>query len=136
MAFYIENTIHALHRKDLDVRSIESLWVEISMKSNNTVLVGGFYRPPNSEVNAFSLIEHSLDQAVDTEIENIVILGDFNEDYLKPNNDRVKHILTKYDMIQFISEPTYFTENSNSCLDLVIANNRKTVDFVHVGPSI
>ena len=39
-------------------------------------------------------------------------------------------------MIQFISGPTYFTENSNSCLDLVIANNRKTVDFVHVGPSL
>ena len=45
----------------------------------------------------------------------------------------MKNIITKYDMCQYINEPTHFTEHSNSCLDLVIANNRNVVDLVHVG---
>ncbi|CAC5356718.1 unnamed protein product [Mytilus coruscus] len=84
-------------------------------------------------ISLFTLIEHSLDQAVDTGVEKIVILGDFNEDYLKPSNVRMKNIIRKYDMFQFIDEPTHFTENSTSCLDLVIANKRNVIDLVHVG---
>ncbi|CAC5366422.1 unnamed protein product [Mytilus coruscus] len=83
--------------------------------------------PPDSGDNSFTLIEHSLDQAVDTGVENIVILGDFNEDYLKPSNVRMKNIIRKYDMFQFIDEPTHFTENSTSCLDLF---RNKTVNVI------
>ena len=133
VAIYVKNNLVTLFRRDLDVNGLESLWVEIRIKNNKKVLVGVFYRPPDSGDNIYSLLEHSIDQAVDTGIENIVILGDFNEDYLKPSNVKMKNILTKYNLIQLVDEPTYFTENSNSCLDLVVANNNYLVDLVHVG---
>jgi hypothetical protein len=48
---------------------------------------------------------------VDTGINAIVVLGDFNEDQLKPQNNKMSNIFVKYNMIQFINEPTHFTKN-------------------------
>jgi hypothetical protein len=47
------------------------------------------------------------------------VLGDFNEDQLKPQNNKMSNIFVKYNMIQFINEPAHFTENSSSCIDLI-----------------
>jgi hypothetical protein len=41
---------------------------------------------------------------VDTGINTIVVLGDFNEDQLKPQNNKMSNIFVKYNMIQFINE--------------------------------
>jgi hypothetical protein len=78
-----------------------------------------FYRPPDSLNYTFDLIEHSIDLAVDTGINTIVVLGDFNEDQLKPENNTMSNIFVKYNMIQFINEPTHITKNSSSCIDLI-----------------
>jgi hypothetical protein len=43
----------------------------------------------------FDLIEHSIDLAVDTGINTIVVLGDFNEDQLKPQNNKMSNIFVK-----------------------------------------
>jgi hypothetical protein len=43
---------------------------------NHPVLIGTFYRPPDSLNYTFDLIEHSIDLAVDTGINTIVVLGD------------------------------------------------------------
>ena len=68
-------------------------------KGHQKVLFGVFYRPPHSGDHIFTLVEHSIDLAVDTASENIVIFGDFNEDYLKDNNVLMKNIVTRYDMV-------------------------------------
>lgn len=135
VAIYVKNNLHTTIRNDLAMFGLESVWVEIRAKCNKHVLVGVFYRPPDSCANVYNLIEHSLDQAVDTGVENIVILGDFNENYLVDTNTRMKNIIARYDMVQYIDEPTHFTELSSSCLDLVIANNRNVIDLVHGGQS-
>jgi hypothetical protein len=67
--------------------------------------------------NAFIKFEHSIDLAVDTGVNTIVVLGDFNEDQLKPQNNKMSNIFVKYNMIQFINEPTHLTENSSSPVD-------------------
>jgi hypothetical protein len=56
---------------------------------------------------------------VDTGVNTIVVLGDFNEDQLKPQNNKMSNIFVKYNMIQFINEPTHITKNSSSCIDLI-----------------
>jgi hypothetical protein len=40
---------------------------------------------------------------VDTGVNTIVVLGDFNEDQLKPQNNKMSNIFVKYNMIQFIT---------------------------------
>ena len=133
VAVYINSDFHMRHRQDLDVRGLECLWTEVSMSKNRTILIGTFYRPPDSDDNIYTLIDYSFEQASDTGIENILVLGDFNADFSKQKSEKLKNILLKYDMFQFINEPTHFTENSSSCLDLVIANNNNFLDLVHVG---
>ena len=64
-------------RTDLELRGLEAVLIEIQVKSRK-VLIGGFYRPPNSNTAYCDLISESTDRAYDTNITDIYILGDFN----------------------------------------------------------
>ena len=48
----------------------------------------------------------------------------------------MKRLFTNYSLHQLIDEPTYFTENSSSLLDLVISNNLNFVPYSGVGPPL
>jgi len=51
------------------------------LKKNNTpLLIGTFHRSPISPLNTFDLIKLSIHLAVDTGVDTILILGDFNKD--------------------------------------------------------
>lgn len=67
--------------------------VEVNIKNQQDLLIWVFYRPPDSGIHSFTLIDHSIPFAVDTGIENVVILGDFNENYPNKNNTRMKNII-------------------------------------------
>jgi hypothetical protein len=133
VVIYVKNDYHVVHRNDLEVLGVECVWVEFKISKNHPVLIGTFYRPPDSLNYTFDLIEHSIDLAVDTGINTIVVLGDFNEDQLKPQNNKMSNIFVKYNMIQFINEPTHFTENSSSCIDLISSTDPNVIDLIHVG---
>ena len=77
MVIYVRDSIYCKRRNDLEVQGLEAAWVEIRIKSK-TLLVGGFYRPPNSNAAYFELISESIDRAYNTNITDIFILGDFN----------------------------------------------------------
>jgi hypothetical protein len=51
----------------------------------------------------FDLLEHSIDLAVDTGINIIAVLGDFNEDQLKPQNNNMSNIFVKYKIVFHIN---------------------------------
>lgn len=61
--------------------------MEINVK-NKKILVGSFYRPPNSNALIFSDIENSIGMAFDTGIADIIILGDFNINMLNEQSAR------------------------------------------------
>ena len=129
VAIYVKNDYHVVHRNDLEVLGVECVWVEIKISKNHPVLIGTFYMPHDSLNYTFDLIEHSIDLAVDTGINTIVVLGDFNEDQLKPQNNKMSNIFVKYNMNQFINEPTHFTENSSSCIDLISSTDPNVIDL-------
>ena len=54
------------------------------------ILFGLFYRPPNSNANYYSMIEDSLSLAVDTNISDIIVTGDFNFNLLNPRSSTKK----------------------------------------------
>ena len=109
-------TFFSKRRQDLELPNIECLWVEISIK-NKIQLIGTFYRPPNSTNAILSAIEDSIGLAFDTNISNILITGDFNLDIL----------CQQFNFEQIINEPTHFTENSSSLIDLILTSNRNTI---------
>ena len=82
VAVYIKNDIPCARRLDLEILNIECIWIEVRLQTKR-ILIGTFYRPPNSDQTVLSNIENSVGLAVDTGISDIIIQGDFNLDLRK-----------------------------------------------------
>ncbi len=95
VAIYLRDNIHGTIRNDLSVNGLEAIWVETSHNSK-TILIGGFYRPPNSNNNYWSLIEESFDRAYNTRLDNIIITGDFNLNILGQQAPKIDNLITSY----------------------------------------
>ena len=130
---YIRSNLFSKLRDDLELPNIEGIWVEVSL-SNKKHLKGTFYRPPNSPKAVLSSIEDSISLALDTNIQNILLTGDFNFDTLKETSYRKIHDLCRqFNLEQLINEPTHFTENSSSTIDLVLTSNKNNIILSGVG---
>ena len=69
-------------RTNLESQGIECVWIEIRLKGKR-LLVGTFYRPPNSDQLKLEAIDNSINLANDTTISDIIISGGFDFDMLK-----------------------------------------------------
>ena len=86
------------------------------------------YRPPNSPAQTLADIKNFIDLAYDTNIGNIVVTGDFKLNFLDASSQlKITSLFNQYNLTQLIQEPTHFTENSLSLLDLVFTNNAQFV---------
>ena len=65
------------HRSDLDSDS-EILWIEINITGTKPILVGSFYRPPNSDRDYLGNLRISLEKISQSKFSNIWLAGDFN----------------------------------------------------------
>ena len=120
VAIYVRNTLVCKPRPDLHVRGLEAVWVETKL-GQQSFLVGSFYRP-DSPVQYWDLIRESISKANDTLL-NFVVLGDFNTDFLHNPSQHLLNILTRYNLEQLVTFPTRITENSSTCLDLIITQS-------------
>ena len=85
-----------------------------------THFLGHPFRP----FNTFDLIKLSIYLTVDTGVDTIFILGDFNKDQRNRKNSKIADILIKYDMIQMTNDSTHVTESSSLVIYLVISYTR------------
>ncbi|MCG8092513.1 MAG: hypothetical protein JAZ17_02615 [Candidatus Thiodiazotropha endolucinida] len=131
VVIYAKDSLFLKRRKDLEIRGLEAVWVEIKVKSK-ILLVGGFYRPPNSNNDYFDLIAESVDRAHNANISDILITGDFNYNMLSGENNRIKDLIYQYNLKQIITEPTHFTENSSTLIDLFLISNEANVLYSEV----
>ena len=108
---YVQDTIPCNRRTDLEVRDLESVWVELQVKCKR-ILAGGFYKPPNSSPDYFKLLKESIDRACDTDIIDIIITGDFNcnmaqsipnkmRELMSEFSDQFKKIVKRYIMVGY-----------------------------------
>ena len=134
IAVYVKSSTFARRRNDLEIPTIESVWIEISHLGMR-FLYGTFYRPPNSPVSLWSDIENSIDLAYNSNINNIIIVGDFNADFLVDNLqlNHFRNILHMYNMSQLVQEPTHYTENSQSLIDVILASDTSIILKTYVG---
>ena len=98
------------------------------------VLIGTFYRLPNSTPATLNSIKKSIGLAFDTDTENILITGDFNFDMLKQcSNRKINDICLQFYIEQLINEPTHYTESSSSIIDLFLTSKKDTILLSGVG---
>ena len=121
---YVRDSIYCKRRNDLEVQGLEATMVEIRVKSKS-LLVGWFYRPPNSNAAYFDLISESIDRAYNTNIIDIFILGDFNYNLATTNANKMTDLIQEYNLTQLINEPTHF--DSSSLIYLILVRNNAHV---------
>ncbi len=93
-----------------------------------------FYRPPNANQEVLQNIDRSIDLAIDTNIDNIIVTGDFNLNFLAENTKRkLDSLFLPYGLQQVISEPTHFTETSHSLIDVMYVSKPRCVVLSGVG---
>ena len=78
---YVKNGIFYKRRNDLEIRGIESIWIEL-IQNHKSILFWLFYRPPNADSQYFLNIEDSISLVIDTSITDIIVTGDFNLNFL------------------------------------------------------
>ena len=59
---YAKQNIYSRRRYDIERPNIECVWIEVSVH-NKKILIGTFYRPPNSAQELLSSIEDSISLA-------------------------------------------------------------------------
>ena len=101
---YVKENLYAKRRNDLEPQDIECVWIEVSF-NHRKLLIGTFYRPPNSPASALSSIETSIGLAHDTNIKAIFITGDFNLAILKQGPKRkIENLCQQFNLIKIRNE--------------------------------
>ena len=117
---YVSKKFVSKRKDTLELPDIECGWIELLL-CNKKLLIGTFYRAPNSSPAVFSSIEaeDSIGLALDTNAHNIFITGDITLDISTNRSARkIEDICLQYNLNQFITDPTHFTETSNSIITL------------------
>ena len=130
---YVNDNIYSRRRADLELLNIEGIWVEVNFH-NRKFLLGTFYRPPDAPAQTLSDIESSFNLAMDSNIKDVFITGDFNLDTLKPTtNHKITNLCQYFNLFQLINEPTNFTEKSSTIIDLVFTSDKNNILSSGVG---
>ena len=109
---YISDSLHYIRREDLESKNMETIWIELTPINHPRHLICVAYRSPNYATNTWiDLFSEQLTNAY-IECEQLTILGDFNIDLLKSDNDSKTWLETmeNYQFTQLINEPTRVTE--------------------------
>ena len=100
-----------------------------SHSENKEITYGGFYRPPNSNLDYFNLILESVVGAHNTNITDITITEDFNNNMLTKDRNKIKDMMLQFYLRQLIQEATHYmyTEHSSSLTDLILVCNESNI---------
>lgn len=99
----------------------ECLALDFTVNSQH-VLVVVVYNPPDNDCSVF--LEEKL-AVFSVRYEDILLIGDFNTDLLSPSSrqSRFLSVLRNFSLTSACDEPTHFTANGCSQLDLLISND-------------
>lgn len=99
----------------------ESLFIRLKLHENKHLIIGTIYRSPpvhpdstNSLISTLTSIEHPCE---------LVLLGDFNKNWLDRSSSNDKNLLKSINLTQLINEPTRVHGNSTSLLDWILVTH-------------
>ena len=132
VAIYTKIGISSVNRPEFLYDNLEALCIEIKLQSHKFLLCG-LYRPPNSGLEYWDLIDQSIDNMSTSTIKDLVIMGDFNCDMLKNDaSNKITQLALSYNLQQLIEEPTHYTEHSASLIDLALVSKPSNVIYSDV----
>ncbi|CAH2097892.1 unnamed protein product [Euphydryas editha] len=134
VGYYIRNGLSARTHTHPTSPMVEQMWLNLKV-SDKRIFLGTAYRPPWLSVRVF------LDALTETicslpGCDYTILVGDFNINYLNTTHHHthmLEEFLTIHKMKQHTKEPTHFTSESETLLDLVCSNaklDRVWVDYI------
>ena len=128
VAIFVKEPYIAKHIPELTIPGLEAVWVKVS-NQNKHMLVGVIYREPRSKVEYWDKVEEALEQAKLQGIPDIIVMGDLNDDQLRPKS-KLKKLCNEYHLEQIITEPTH----QNALIDVILVSSPDTVTRSGVTP--
>ena len=128
VAMYVPDhfTFNVLDDINLMNQGMESVFIEIILEKRKNVIVGTVYRPPSSNQNEFLVeIQHLLSHPL-FQNKHCIIMGDFNIDLLKCNDNHFSHdfldTLLSFSFVPVILKPTRLSSHSSTLIDNIFVN--------------
>lgn len=125
---YISDDVTWDRRKDLEMKEIESVWIEIwpSRQHCKGILVSTIYRPPDTSKylhKNFNSVFNSMMTKASEESKEMIVLGDMNVNFLVPGDNKdLKSVFEPLGLKQTIEKPTRITETTRTLIDIVLTN--------------
>ena len=91
-----------------DGDEVDDVWITVQVRKTKSFIVGAIYRPPKASKQSFKHLESIIQTAANLK-KNIYVLGDFNDDQLKPNI--LGPIIRRLKLEQLIETPTRITRD-------------------------
>ena len=119
---YMSSLLKYTRREDLESQRLETVWVEVNLKSYNA-LVCCLYR---SDFTASkSLFISELQESIETALDftpYVILACDINIDFLTLTNVQLCDCLSLFNLTNEIKEPTRITPNSSTLIDPIIVS--------------
>ena len=131
VALYASRVLVVKRRVDLESPDFEIMWVEVRIH-NNVFLLAVVYRPPSCGMSFWDDFQVNVDQACNSGIGKIIIMGDLNADPRTPHGRRLLNFGLDNNLTIHVTEPTRITEHSSTCLDQILSNIPQFVSRVSV----
>lgn len=122
MAVYVSSDlVSELIIPTVEPLHFECVYVKIIFHSNKCITIGGIYRPPSSPAESFNCRISTIN-SISCRNE-IILLSDFNKNWLDKSSDKEKNILSSLNVIQLIKEPTQITPRTHALLDWILVSH-------------
>ena len=133
VSIFIKHNVEYRTRTDLNISNkfIQSLFIEIPKSSivgsKNDVVVGVVYRPPDTDINVFTMYIKQILSTLKSESKIVYITDDFNINLLNidqhiPSSEFVETMYT-YSFFLLINKPTRIGGNCATLIDNIYCNN-------------
>jgi hypothetical protein len=132
---WVANGVAAKRRIDLELKSLEALWLEVRT-CNNKFLLCTIYRPPNVGNEFWGLLQESLDMAKASSISYLLITGDLNADPIPQQGQQLCNFLEANHLMAHIGQPTRISPTSATILDQFISNMPNFIHKTYVEPPV
>ena len=130
LAIYIHQSLNYKYIDTFENHGVECLWIDVRFKGTKPILLGFLYRNPDERVEWFDRFEMLMED-VSTYSNEIILLGDFNIDLLKPQNKWIQ-ICESFSLTQLVNTPTRKTSKSETLIDHIYVTNTINISQVVV----
>lgn len=122
MAIYVSSEIISeVTIPTVEPLHFECVFVKVIFHTNKCIIIGSIYRPPSSPAETFDRLISTI-SSISCKNE-IILLGDFNKNWLDKSSDKVKKLLSSLNLTQLIKEPTQITPTTQSLLDWILVSH-------------